>query len=49
MIQSTEKRVEIREFHKAPVLLQELNDIFINSDKMINYSTKGVYIEKDTP
>ena len=48
MIQSTKKRVEIREFHKAPVLIQEVNDIFIYSARMVNYSSQGVYIETDT-
>jgi Tfp pilus assembly protein PilZ len=48
MIRYTEKRGEYREFHKAPVLVQELNDIFIYSARMVNYSDNGVYIETDT-
>lgn len=48
MIQSTEKRVRNREFQKGPVLVQELNDIFMYSARMVNYSDKGVYIETDT-
>ena len=47
MIQSTEKRVEDREFHKVPVLVQELNDIYIYSARMFNFNNKGVYFETD--
>jgi hypothetical protein len=48
MIRFTEKRAEYREFHKVPVSVQELNDIFIYSGRMVNYSDNGVYIETDT-
>jgi Tfp pilus assembly protein PilZ len=48
MIQSTEKRVEDREFHKVPVLVQELNDIYIYSARMVNFNNKGAYLETDT-
>ena len=48
MIRYIEKRVEDRELHKAPVLVQEINDIYIYSARMVNCSEKGVYLETDT-
>jgi Tfp pilus assembly protein PilZ len=48
MIRYIEKRVEDREFHKVPVLVQELSDIYIYGARMVNFSDKGVYIETDT-
>jgi len=48
MIQSTENRVADREFHKMPVLVQELNGIYIYSARMVNFNNKGAYLETDT-
>ena len=42
-----EKRSEHREFHKVPVSLQELNDVFIYNARITNYSDNGAYIESD--
>jgi Tfp pilus assembly protein PilZ len=47
MIRYTEKRGEYREFHKVPVLVQELNDIYIYSARMVNFNYNGVYFETD--
>jgi Tfp pilus assembly protein PilZ len=47
MIQSVEKRVDDREFHKVPVLVQELNDIYIYRARMVNFNNKGVNLETD--
>ena len=48
MIQPADKRVDDREIHKVPVLVQELNDIYIYSARMVNSNNKGVYLETDT-
>lgn len=48
MIRFTEKRREHRENHKAPVLVQELDDIYIYNGRMVNYNYQGVYFESDT-
>jgi Tfp pilus assembly protein PilZ len=32
----------------VPILLQELNDIYIYSARMVNFNNKGVYLETDT-
>ena len=42
-----EKRNDFREFHKAPLLVQELDDIFIYNARMVNYNYKGIYFESD--
>ena len=48
MLRYTEQRGEYRELHKAPLLVQEINDIYIYSARMVNFSEKGVYLETDT-
>lgn len=48
MVRFTEKRRESRKYHKAPVLVQELNDIYIYNGRMVNYNYQGVYFESDT-
>ena len=48
MLRYTEQRGEYRELHKAPVLVQEVNDIYMYNDRMVNFSYKGVYFESDT-
>ena len=48
MIRFTERRREHREYHKAPVLVQELDDIYIYNARMVNYNYQGVYFESDT-
>jgi Tfp pilus assembly protein PilZ len=48
MIRYIEKRSEYRELHKAPVLVQEINDIYIYGARMVNFNHKGVYFESDT-
>ena len=48
VVRYIEKRGEDREYQKAPILVQELSDIYIYGARMVNYSDKGVYIETDT-
>jgi len=48
MVRFTEKRRESRKYHKAPVLVQELDDIYIYNARMVNYNYQGVYFESDT-
>ena len=48
MIQYNEKRGEYRKTQKTPVLVQEINDIYIYNARMVNYSDKGLYFETDT-
>jgi len=42
-----EKRIVPRNPYKAPLSVQELNDIYIYRARMVNYSDKGMYIETD--
>jgi len=48
MIRYTEKRDGDRKFHKVPVWVQEINDIYIYNARMVNFNNKGVYLETDT-
>ena len=45
MTRNTERRTDLRHIYKAPVLVQELNNIYIYKARMVNYSDKGMYIE----
>ena len=48
MIRYAEKRDGDRKFHKMPVWVQEVNDIYIYNARMVNFNTKGIYLETDT-
>lgn len=48
MIRYNEKRGEYRKIQKTPLLVQEINDIYIYNARMVNYSDKGLYLETDT-
>ena len=48
MIRYAEKRDGDRKLHKMPVWVQEVNDIYIYNDRMVNFNTKGIYLETDT-
>ena len=47
MARSAERRTNLRHIYKAPVLVQESNNIYIYRARMVNYSHKGMYIETD--
>ena len=48
MIRYIEKRDGDRKFHKVPVWVQEINDIYIYNARMVNFNKKGVYLETNT-
>ncbi|MGB5748633.1 MAG: PilZ domain-containing protein [Desulfobacterales bacterium] len=48
MIRYIEKRDGDRKFHKMPVWVQEVNDIYIYNARMVNFNNKGIYLETDT-
>ena len=47
MARNAERRTDLRHIYKAPVLVQESNNIYIYRARMVNYSDKGMYIETD--
>jgi|AP12_2_1047962.scaffolds.fasta_scaffold02425_1 Tfp pilus assembly protein PilZ len=47
MIRHTERRNDIRNIYKAPISVQELNNIYIYRARLINFSAKGMYIETE--
>jgi len=47
VIRQTERRTALRHTYKAPISVQESNNIYIYSARMVNYSDKGMYIETD--
>jgi Tfp pilus assembly protein PilZ len=47
MIRHTERRNDIRNIYRAPISVQELNNIYIYRARLINFSAKGMYIETE--
>ena len=47
MIQYLEKRTDLRTTHKAPVMVEDLEDGFIYRARMVNFSKSGMYLETD--
>jgi len=47
MIRHTERRSDIRNIYKAPISVQESNNIYIYRARLINFSAKGMYIETE--
>lgn len=47
MVQFYERRNDARKLHKAPVLVQELDDVYIYNARMVNFNFKGIYFESD--
>ncbi len=47
MIRHTERRTDIRDIYKAPISVQESNNIYIYRARLVNYSAKGMYIETE--